>query len=459
MSDPYQETLDYLYSFVDFSMSKSFRYSADKFNLNRIQKLVAQLDHPERRYPSLHIAGTKGKGSVAAFCQSVLSAAGYKVGLYTSPHLHDYTERIKIDGNSMPHEDLILLVRELKPIIESIPELTTFEITTALAFEYFARQKVDAAVIEVGLGGRLDATNVILPNISVITSISYDHMFLLGNTLREIAREKSGIIKTGIPVVMAPQKDEARLVIQAIAEERNSPLIQVGKDYFFKEVSHTLANQTFLVWALSEQEEVEKYLESEGREGKQPTELTIPLLGYHQIENATTAFAALQVFKNNGLMVEDEAIARGFENAKWYGRFEILQQNPPVVIDSAHNRDSALKLRIALDDYFPGIPVILVFGASEDKDIEGMLAELMPRADYLIATQSFHPRAIEAETILEIAQRYGLSGRIVPDVADAMHEALLMSGGEKLVLATGSIFIAAGVREAWYAKNSMVARA
>ncbi len=459
MSDPYQETLDYLYSFVDFSMSKSFRYSADKFNLNRIQKLVAQLDHPERRYPSLHIAGTKGKGSVAAFCQSVLSAAGYKVGLYTSPHLHDYTERIKIDGNSMPHEDLILLVRELKPIIESIPELTTFEITTALAFEYFARQKVDAAVIEVGLGGRLDATNVILPNVSVITSISYDHMFLLGNTLREIAREKRGIIKNGIPVVMSTQKDEARLVIQAIAEERNSPLIQVGKDYFFKEVSHTLANQTFLVWALSEQEEVEKYLESKGKEGKQPTELTIPLLGHHQIENATTAFAALQVFKNNGLMVEDEAIARGFENAKWYGRFEILQQNPPVVIDSAHNRDSALKLRIALDDYFPGIPVILVFGASEDKDIEGMLAELMPRADYLIATQSFHPRAIEAETILEIAKRYGLSGRIVPDVADAMHEALLMSGGEKLVLATGSIFIAAGVREAWYAKNSMVARA
>lgn len=459
MSDPYQETLDYLYSFVDFSMSKSFRYAADKFNLNRIQTLVAHLGHPERRYPSIHIAGTKGKGSVAAFCQSVLSAAGYKVGLYTSPHLHDYAERIKINGDSIPHEDLIVLVRELKPIIESIPELTTFEITTVLAFEYFARQGVEAAVIEVGLGGRLDATNVIMPNVSVITSISFDHMFLLGNTLGEIAREKSGIIKAGIPVVTAPQKDEARWEIQAIAEERGSPLIQAGKDYLFREVSHTLASQTFLIWSLAEQEEIEKYLESDRKEGKQPTQLTIPLLGRHQMENAATAYAALQVFRKNGLLIGEDAISRGFEEARWYGRFEILQQYPPVVIDSAHNRDSALKLRVALDDYFPAIPVVMVFGASEDKDIEGMLIELMPRVDYLIATQSYHPRAIEAEKIMEFAKKYGLSGHIVPDVADAMHEALLMSGGEKLVLATGSIFIAAGGREAWYAQNSMVAKA
>lgn len=459
MSDPYQETLDYLYSFVDFSMSKSIRYAADKFHLDRIQKLVERLDHPEMRYPSIHIAGTKGKGSVAAFCQSVLSAAGYKVGLYTSPHLHDYAERIKINSDSMPHEHIINLTEELKPVIESIPELTTFEITTALAFLYFARQQVDAAVIEVGLGGRLDATNVITPNVSVITSISYDHTHLLGDTLSEIAREKAGIIKPGIPIVMAPQKDEARLVIERIAADRNSPMVEVGKDYLYREIAHTLTDQTFWVWSANEQGEINKFFESNGKEGKQPTILKIPLLGYHQIQNAATAYAALQVFKTNGLMIEDDAIARGFEQAKWMGRFEILQQSPPVVVDSAHNRDSALKLRITLDDYFPNIPVILVFGASEDKDIEGMLTELTPRVSQLIATKSFHPRAIEAEKILEIAQKYGIPGRIVPDVADAMNEALQITGGEKLVLATGSVFIAAGAREAWLARHNIAAKA
>ena len=223
--DEYQATLEYLYSFVDYSLSRSFRNSPDKFDLGRMRDLMAALGNPEQKYPSIHIAGTKGKGSVAVFCSFALRADGYRVGLYTSPHLHDYTERIQINGQPISYKELVSLVEQLKPVIESIPQITTFEITTALSLAYFANQKVDVAILEVGLGGRLDATNVVVPAVSVITSLSYDHTYVLGETLPEIAGEKAGIIKPGIPVVLSPQKEEARQVIESIAAERSSPLV------------------------------------------------------------------------------------------------------------------------------------------------------------------------------------------------------------------------------------------
>jgi dihydrofolate synthase/folylpolyglutamate synthase len=453
MGDKYQETLDYLYSYVDFSLTKSSRYSAEHFDLARMHNLVERLHHPERNFPIIHIAGTKGKGSVAAMCQNVLTTAGYRTGLYTSPHLHDYAERIQIDGQAIPHEDLISLIEEIKPVVESIPQITTFEITTALAFLYFSRQKVDAGVIEVGLGGRLDATNVVQPVVSVITSLSYDHTFLLGNTLTEIAREKSGIIKSGVRVVVSPQQDEARLVIEEIASQRNAPLTLVGRDYLYGDVSRSLAGQTLLVWTAKEQPAVDEFIQSGGLLEWEPTRLTIPLLGYHQITNAVTAYATLHLFRDKALPISETAISEGFSKTYWPGRFEVLRRSPPVVIDCAHNRDSARKLRLALDDYFPGQPVILVFGASEDKDISGMFVELMPRINEVIATQSYHPRAIDPERLVEIAHQFGRPARIVADVADALNEALSIAGGEKPVLVTGSIFIAAGAREAWYAQK------
>ncbi len=454
MGDSYQETLDYLYSFVDFSLTKATRYSAEQFDLARMQALVEQLQHPERTYAIIHIAGTKGKGSVAAMCQSVLTSEGYRTGLYTSPHLHDYAERIQIDGHSIPHEELVALVEEIKPVLETIPQITTFEITTALAFLYFSRQKVDVAVIEVGLGGRLDATNVVIPVVSVITSLSYDHMFLLGNTLAEIAGEKCGIIKPGVPVVVSPQQEEALLVIEKIAEQRGAPITLVGRDYLYRDISRSLSGQTMQVWVPGEQPQVDEYLQSGDILEWEPNRLTIPLLGYHQITNAATAYAALQVFAEKALPISDAAIRQGFANTNWPGRFEVLRQVPPVVIDCAHNRDSARKLRLALDDYFPGQPVIMVFGASEDKDIHGMFVELMPRICEVIATRSYHPRAIEPEKLVEIAHQFGRPARIVPDVADALNEALSIAAGEKPVLATGSIFIAAGAREAWLAQTT-----
>jgi dihydrofolate synthase / folylpolyglutamate synthase len=447
----YQATLDYLYRFVDFSLTKAVRYSPEQFNLQRMYDFVQALGEPHKAYPIIHIAGTKGKGSTSAMCASVLRAAGYSVGLYTSPHLVDYAERIQINGQPIPHADLVSLVEEIKPILEGISQITTFEITTGLAFLYFARQGVDAAVIEVGLGGRLDATNVTAPAVTVITSLSYDHAQFLGDTLAEIAGEKAGIIKPGVPVVLAPQVDEARHVIERVAAERGAPLIQVGHDYLFVERSHSLIDgQTLLVWPSSDQARVDAFL-STGETGEwSPVELRIPLLGYHQIENAATAYAALQAFSAGALPVGESAIRQGFALVSWPGRFEIIRRDPPIVLDCAHNRDSALKLRLALDDYFPGMPVVMVFGASEDKDIEGMFAELLPRVSQVVATRSFHPRAIEPQKLVELAHHFGRPAMVVDKVEDALDAALRSAAGEAMVLVTGSIFVAAAVRDTWY---------
>jgi dihydrofolate synthase/folylpolyglutamate synthase len=450
----YQDSLNYLYSYVDYSLQRSDRYSAANFNLDRMRALMAALGNPEKEYPIIHIAGTKGKGSVASFVASALRAAGYRVGLYTSPHLQDYVERIQINGQPLPHEQLVARVDEIKPIVESIPELTTFEITTALAYQFFQREGVGAAVIEVGLGGRLDATNVCQPIVAVITSLSYDHTYLLGDTLAEIAGEKAGIIKPGVPVVLAPQKDEARLMIEQIARELNAPLILIGRDYLFSPVARSLESQTLFVWPASEQWHIDAYIESGGSLEWEPVRLTIPLLGYHQVENAATAYTTLQVARSAGLEISETAIRAGFAKVVWPGRFEILQRDPPVIVDSAHNRDSALKLRLALDDYYPGYPIVLIFGASEDKDIRGMFTELLPRVRQVVATRSFHPRAIEPEKLIELAHQFGVPAREVPEVEVALEEAQLLAEGEAVVLATGSIFVAAAVRETWFAAQA-----
>lgn len=434
--EEYRSTLDYLYRFVDFSLTKGMRYSPEQFDLGRMRDFVRDLGSPERNYAIIHVAGTKGKGSVSSFCTAALLAAGYRVGLYTSPHLHDYAERIQINQQAIPHADLTALVKEIKPVIESIAKLTTFEITTALAFLYFQRQKVDVTVLEVGLGGRLDATNVVVPSVSVITSLSYDHTQILGETLAEIAREKAGIIKNGVPVVLAPQMEEARRVVQQIAIERSAPLIQVGEDYRFERMWHSLDGQSLRIWR-------------DGQKDRADAALEINLLGLHQVENAATAYTALQVFDKQALPVGEAAIRQGFANASWPGRFEVLQRQPPVVVDSAHNRDSALRLRQTLDETFPSIPVILLIGASEDKDITGIFAELNPRVQEVVAVKSFHPRAIDPERLIEIARQYGKPAKIVADIPEALETALSIAGADKMVLATGSIFVVAATQEAW----------
>jgi dihydrofolate synthase/folylpolyglutamate synthase len=232
----------------------------------------------------------------------------------------------------------------------------------------------------------------------------------------------------------------------------------VGRDYLFAPLSHSLDGQTLLVWPASEQALADKYIESGGSSGAPECNLerlAIPLLGYHQVENAATAYTALQVFQSRALPLPSAALRQGFAQARWPGRFEVLQRDPPVVVDSAHNRDSARKLRLTLDDYFPGRPVILVFGASEDKDIHGMFAELMPRVQQVIATQSYHPRALEPERLIELAHQFGRPAKIVPDVAQALEEALHVAEPESMVLVAGSLFVAAGAREAWQAHRGL----
>ena len=440
----YNQALDYLYSFVDYSLKHISELAKAEFNLDRMFGLMEELGDPQQKYPIIHVAGTKGKGSVAALCASALQAAGYKTGLYTSPHLWDYVERIQINGEPIAHEQLIKLVEDIKPAVAKIPKLTTFEITTALGLLAFAKNDVDAAVIEVGLGGRLDATNIVTPAVSVITSLSYDHMAVLGNTLAEIAWEKAGIIKEGIPVVSAPQPKEALEVLERVAKDRHCPLVLVGDDVDFERVASSLDGQSLLLSSPALSQAKGFHFPS----STQPNslELTIPLLGAHQIENAAIAYTAL---KTSGIPIADEHIPRGFTQVKWPARFEILRREPPVVIDSAHNRDSARRLRETLDEYFPGIPVILIFCALEDKDIPGILEELKPRLECVVATRADHPRAPSAEWMAEQVQKAGIPVEPVAQVTSALERALELAGNQKLVLAAGSVAFAGEVGAAW----------
>ena len=445
----YQESLDYLYSFVDYSLERSYRYSAEVFDLARMRELLRRLGDPQFDYPTVHIAGTKGKGSVSSLIASSLFAAGHRTGLYTSPHLVRFTERIRIDGEEIPEPDLAALVEEMKPHVAEVPGLTTFELVTAVGFLHFARRAVDVAVIEVGLGGRLDATNVLTPRVCVVTSLSYDHTHLLGERLSEIAAEKAGIIKPGVPVVLAPQQREAELVVSRVAAELGAPLLQVGRDWLYAPGGHDLDHQSLYIWSAAEQPLMDAFVESAGGEEWAPPRFEIPLLGYHQVVNAAVAYAVLHVLRQAGLHLTEDAIRRGFAAVRWPGRFQVLSADPAVVIDSAHNRDSALKLRLALDDYFPGAPVTLIFGASADKDIAGMLAELLPRVSRLILTQAVHPRAAEPEDMARLARGHGARAETMVPVEAALRRALERARPGEVIVSAGSLFVAGEALAAW----------
>lgn len=432
----YNQALDYLYSFVDYSLKHISELAKAEFNLDRMYALMEELGNPQTKYPLIHVAGTKGKGSVASLCASALKAAGYTTGLYTSPHLWDYTERIQINGEPISHAELIELVEEVKPAVAKVPKLTTFEITTAIGFLAFAKKDVNAAVIEVGLGGRLDATNIVMPNAAVITSLSYDHMAVLGNTLAEIAGEKAGIIKPDIPIVSAPQIDEALQVVERIAKQRNAPLVLVGKDVTFERLSSSLDGQELMV-----------------SDPDSTVRLQIPLLGVHQVENAAIAYSAL---KASGISISNEAIQEGFSQVKWPARFEVLRREPPVVIDSAHNRDSSRRLRETLDEYFPEIPVVLIFCALEDKDITGILEELKPRLERVVATRADHPRAPSAEWMADQVRQVGIPVEAVSPVSAALERALELAGTKKLVLSAGSVAFAGEVSALWRKRGGRV---
>lgn len=445
----YQNALDYLYSFVDYSLTRQLRYSPEKFNLDRMRQMMGLLSDPHRKFPVIHIAGTKGKGSTAAMISGVLQASGFKVALYTSPHLTDFCERIKVDGSSISHQDFVSLLGRIREKIDAVKEITTFEVTTTMAFQHFFDQQVEIAVVEVGLGGRLDATNVVDPIVSVITSLSFDHMNILGDSISQIAAEKGGIIKEGKPVVAAPQWEAAREVIERICRERHAPLTLIGRDYFYRPLKHDLQKQSFQFWSAEEQELFSRYISSEEKtlHNWKPEELTVPLLGLHQVENAATARAVIEILRKSGWDIPQQAITIGFNSVFWPGRFEIIQQDPLILIDSAHNTDSSLRLRLALDDYLLDRPVTLIFGASEDKDISGMFKNLLPRVETVIMTSSTHPRALDPDKLVELAHQFGIDAKKSPTIEGALQLASDPLKKGNVILVTGSIFVAAAARE------------
>ena len=437
----YREAINYLHSLTDYEKRRIERYTPATLDLSRVDRLTSALGDPHHDYRAVHIAGTKGKGSTAAMIEAVLRTAGYRTGLYTSPHLHTFRERIRVDGMPISREDIVSLVDEMRPLIESIPGVTTFEVITAMAFAYFSRQEIDVLVAEVGLGGRLDATNVLMPQVSVITSLSLDHTYLLGETLPEIAREKAGIIKPEVPVVSAPQRPEASYVLEEVSRSRPAPIVEVGRDWDWNPGEVSLTGQSFTTRRV--------------RAGTDDLsgEYWIPLLGRHQLENAATAVATLQVLRDEGFDLPRDVVAQGLRSVRWAGRMEVLSQDPPVLVDCAHNPYSAQVLRQALERWFPDTRWVLVFGASEDKDIAGAMEALQPIVDYLIVTRSEHPRAASPIELADIAASIGGGAEVAVSVPRAFDRAVVAMEPGNGLLITGSIFLVAEAIEVWAERN------
>ncbi len=429
----YQAALDYVLSFADYERMPR---SALVFDLRRIEMLLERLGKPQEAAKAVHVAGTKGKGSTAAMIASVLTEAGYRTGLYTSPHLLSLTERIQVDGKPIAEDVFAKLVEMMKPEVEAVNdfgasgELTTFELLTVLAFTYFKEREAEYQVLETGLGGRLDATNVVQPEVCVITSISFDHTDVLGDTLAQIATEKAGIIKSGSTVVCSPQSLEAMEVIERICRERGVGLFRVGSDVTWHRQTFSLEGQSFQLRGITGEYEI-----------------NLPLLGEHQLENAATAVAVAEVLVERGAKISPEGITTGLAKVHWPGRLQILQREPWIIVDGAHNADSARRLVEALKQYFDFSRVVLVFGASSDKNIAGMIAELASLPDLVIVTQSRHPRAVEPATLVSEFSKLGVVSEVAENVASAVELALTRAMPSDLICATGSLFIVAEVME------------
>lgn len=402
-----------------------------------MERVLEAVGNPHHDFRSVHVAGTKGKGSTSAMIESCLRDAGYRTGLYTSPHLHTFRERIEVAGDKIGRDEVVALVEELQPLVERTPGLTTFEVITAMGFLYFSRADVEVAVVEVGLGGRLDATNVLEPEVAVITSISLDHTYILGNTLGEIAREKGGIVKTGIPTVSAPQRAEAIQALESISRCRSARLVEICRDWDYEIGPADRAGQSFTIRRITDG--------GSALDG----EYWIPLLGRHQLENAATAVSTLSLLRQAGLGIPVEAVHSGLRAVRWPGRMEILSQDPLVVVDCAHNPYSARVLRDALEEWFPGRGWVMVFGASADKDIAGMLEALVPISEYIIVTRAEHPRAMAPIELADIVAEVGSGAEVSLNVRKSLDRALAMMDPDNGLLATGSIFLVADLREAW----------
>jgi dihydrofolate synthase/folylpolyglutamate synthase len=464
--------LDFLLRRINYERTTVVPYRTGEFKLDRMRRLMNLLGDPQDAVKAIHIAGTKGKGSTAAMIAAVLQAAGHRTGLYTSPHLERIEERIVIDGQPCPPTEFLKLAAEVQPAVEQLDREaagdgengpTFFEVTTAMAFLYFAQQHVAAAVLEVGLGGRLDSTNICRPEVCIITSISFDHTKQLGNTLAQIAAEKAGIIKPGVPVISGVINLEPQSVIAARAAELNAPLIQRGRDYDFTTGHRPLAtgSQTF------------DYFEPARTPTIELRQIGLPLLGAHQSANAATSVAAIIQLRNRGWNISYDAIRRGLSETRILGRIEQLQSSPPIILDVAHNLASIEALLAALRENFTPRRRILIFASSKDKDYTGMLKLVLSAFDVIFLTQYIHnPRAVETGELLTIAQqlrntlpihlgegrgegiRFGSKDKHHPTLhacvrpTEALRLARAIAQSDDLICIAGSFFLAAELRKA-----------
>lgn len=432
----YARALEFLLSFADFERSGRFQ---DRPDVSPVLALLRRLGDPHLGRRTVHIAGSKGKGSIAAMVESVLRAAGLSTGLYTSPHLHSYCERVRIGGRPLTEGEFARLVGELRPAAEAVAvelgerRLVTFDLLTALAFLAFRRAGVEVQVVEVGLGGRVDSTNVFPEKEgAVIAPLSLEHTPILGDSLEAIAAEKAGIITPGCAVVLAPQAHpEAARVVRERARAVGAALVDVAERYRWRVLSRDGEGQSF---------------ELSGPRGR--LRLRLPLLGRHQVENAAAAVACVDALGERGLAVPAEAVERGLASAAWPGRLEVLCRRPLVLADGAHNRDSARRLREAVEEHFPPGRSYLVVGTSADKDIDGLAEELAPLAEGVIATRSRHPRAMERGQVAAAFRRLGVAVEEGENVRESLLRAMAAARPAGLIcLVVGSLFVAAEARE------------
>jgi len=437
----YEDALAYLFSSTDYEKMRHVRYNADTFSLDRMRRLAAMMGSPETKFPSVHVAGTKGKGSTAAMIHALAGAGGLKAGLYTSPHLVDIRERIRVGQGDISQENLRRLIEAARSLIDRMraegDPATFFEIFTALAFQHFAAEKVDLAVVEVGLGGRLDATNIIVPDVAVITAISLDHTAQLGGTLAEIAAEKAGIIKTRVAVVTQPQEPEVMDVLEHACQQAGAPMILVGRDIQCK-------------WEPAEEK---------GRLGGRMVvnthtesfcDLFIPLMGEHQALNACTAIAAARRAAPLKKRLPPKTIAAGLRSVQWPGRMEYVPGRPDMLLDGAHNRASMERLMEGLAAYFPGWRLVMVFACAADKDVDGMLTVLAQKAAGapVVFTKSPSPRSSDpADLAARFAAHGGAGAQTAPDVPAALQAAKGLAGPGGLVVVAGSLYLVGEVKQ------------
>jgi dihydrofolate synthase/folylpolyglutamate synthase len=445
----YESAVRYLLS-LGRELAAPTQAAAAKFNLENITILLERLGRPDRAYPCVHIAGTNGKGSTAAFLEKILRDAGFRTGLNTSPHLERINERIRISGEEIADERFAEIFTRVHAVIEELlaegklrAHPTYFECVTALAFEAFAREHVDFAVIEVGLGGRLDATNVVSPLVSIVTRIDFDHENFLGHSLREIAGEKAGILKPQVPAVFAAQLPEAREVLLERAKELRCPVVETGEVFSVENE----AMESGLARATAVEIASGKTFSLEPR-----------LAGRFQLQNALNAVAAARILQNRNYRITDENIETGIATTEWPGRLERLQTRPDVYLDGAHNPGAAKELARFLEENFVGRRVYLIFGAMRDKAVDEVTGMLFPRAQEVIFTQPRTPRAVSARQLAEMAGDHAKKFAVIEDAEHALESALSKAGPEDAIFITGSLYLVGEMRHAWNARRKVASR-